>query len=399
MRVLFATWAAPSHLFPMVPLAWAFRAAGHEVRVAAPASGAAAVAATGLSAVAAGPDVAVAQMAGRERLAPWRSRGEWATGWSARPDLLGEAELDVLRALADKQLMVADAMLGDLVAFGRRWAPDLVVYDSLCLAGPVAAAALGVPAYGFVAGSPAVTRIERLHPSTGPLPAYLRLFERFGAEPVVEPRGWLDPCPPSLRLPFDGDRTELRHVSYNGPGTVPGWLLDDPGRPRVVVTGGAAGSKYGGQAGAGLFRDTLEAVTSLGAEAVLALTPAQAENLGPVPEGTRVVRSLPFHLLFPACHAVVHHGGSGTAFAAFAAGLPQLVLPQAPVLAELARSMEARGAALVLGADEQEDPRRFATAVARLLDDNDLTRAARNLQDEVATMPPPSALATTLTPA
>jgi len=34
MKVLFTTWAWPSHFFPMVPLAWALRSAGHEVRVA-----------------------------------------------------------------------------------------------------------------------------------------------------------------------------------------------------------------------------------------------------------------------------------------------------------------------------------------------------------------------------
>ncbi|HZN74657.1 MAG TPA: glycosyl transferase family 28, partial [Micromonosporaceae bacterium] len=33
MRVLFTTFAWPSHYFPMVPLAWALQAAGHEVRM------------------------------------------------------------------------------------------------------------------------------------------------------------------------------------------------------------------------------------------------------------------------------------------------------------------------------------------------------------------------------
>ena len=33
MRVLFAVSAWPGHYFPLVPLGWALRAAGHEVRV------------------------------------------------------------------------------------------------------------------------------------------------------------------------------------------------------------------------------------------------------------------------------------------------------------------------------------------------------------------------------
>ncbi len=34
MRVLFTTFALPGHFFPLVPLAWGFRSAGHEVLVA-----------------------------------------------------------------------------------------------------------------------------------------------------------------------------------------------------------------------------------------------------------------------------------------------------------------------------------------------------------------------------
>lgn len=36
MRALFTTTPGLGHLFPMVPLAWAFRCAGHQVLVAAP---------------------------------------------------------------------------------------------------------------------------------------------------------------------------------------------------------------------------------------------------------------------------------------------------------------------------------------------------------------------------
>ena len=36
MRVLVVTWGWRSHLYPLVPLAWALRAAGHDVVVAGP---------------------------------------------------------------------------------------------------------------------------------------------------------------------------------------------------------------------------------------------------------------------------------------------------------------------------------------------------------------------------
>jgi UDP:flavonoid glycosyltransferase YjiC (YdhE family) len=51
MRVVFVTFPVPSHYFPMVPLGWAMRAAGHEVRVTCPPSLTATVTGSGLPAV------------------------------------------------------------------------------------------------------------------------------------------------------------------------------------------------------------------------------------------------------------------------------------------------------------------------------------------------------------
>ena len=60
MRVLFTTWAWPSHYFPMVPLAWALRAAGHEVRMTSQPELLPAMLASGLPATAVGTDLDVA---------------------------------------------------------------------------------------------------------------------------------------------------------------------------------------------------------------------------------------------------------------------------------------------------------------------------------------------------
>jgi len=57
MKVLFTTWAWPSHFFPLVPLAWALRAAGHEVRVASGPELAGTIRASGLPAVSVGTPV------------------------------------------------------------------------------------------------------------------------------------------------------------------------------------------------------------------------------------------------------------------------------------------------------------------------------------------------------
>ena len=56
MRVLFTSWAWPTHYYQMVPLAWALRAAGHEVRAASAPALSATIAASGVPAVGVGDD-------------------------------------------------------------------------------------------------------------------------------------------------------------------------------------------------------------------------------------------------------------------------------------------------------------------------------------------------------
>ena len=160
MRVLFATWAEPTHLYSMVPLAWACHAAGHEVRVAAPPTCIAGVARTGLIGVPVGRDVALDQIRNRADLAPWRSPVRWPRGWAADPDLLDAGQHRVLEALADKQCLVADAMAGDLIDFAQSWRPDVIVHDTLTFAGVVAASVLGVPSFAHTWGSSTVIRVE-----------------------------------------------------------------------------------------------------------------------------------------------------------------------------------------------------------------------------------------------
>lgn len=50
-------------------------------------------------------------------------------------------------------------------------------------------------------------------------------------------------------------------------------------------------------------------------------------DLGDLPDTILPVAGVPHDWLFPRCAAVVHHGGSGTTGAAFAAGVPALVVP------------------------------------------------------------------------
>src|SRR6185503_15588467 len=46
-----------------------------------------------------------------------------------------------------------------------------------------------------------------------------------------------------------------------------------------------------------------------------------------LPPWCRVISTVPHHLLFPRCAAVVHHGGAGTTTTVARAGVPQIILP------------------------------------------------------------------------
>ncbi|MEU5697403.1 nucleotide disphospho-sugar-binding domain-containing protein [Streptomyces aurantiacus] len=391
MRVLFTTWAAPGHLFPMIPLAWAFQAAGHEVRIAGPPSCQAAVVRAGLCAVSVGDQAALAAVPRPPELAAWGRPARWPRGWSAHLDLLDPDRRRVIRALYEKQCAVAELMLGDLIAFGRWWRPDLVVHDVLAMAGPVLAAVLKVPAvgHGWEVGS-------TLHPPTGdrdaePLPAYRELFERY-ADEVTDPVGWVDPCPPSVRPP-DGPpvrRLPVRCVPYNGSGRHPGWL-HERGRPRrVCVTAGVAGARYRDPGGPDVLTLTLRSLAATNAEIVLA--PAGPVDEEELPANVRIARDVPFRMLLPTCDLVVHHGGAGTALTAAVLGVPQLVVPPSPICTEIGHGIVRAGAGAML--DRLDSSELLLKTATDMLEAPDAYReAAGRVRSETAGLPSPSALA------
>ncbi|MGH7746772.1 MAG: glycosyltransferase, partial [Candidatus Dormibacteria bacterium] len=134
MRVLFTSTPAYGHLQPMLPLAAALRAAGHEVAVAIAPQMCARAADAGLVALEAGRDVETwwPELEERNPERPWeRLRPEDILLWFI-PHLFVDVG--------------ARAMLDGLAAQVERWRPDLLVYETYELASPLVAAAAGIPA-------------------------------------------------------------------------------------------------------------------------------------------------------------------------------------------------------------------------------------------------------------
>ncbi|WDZ90837.1 activator-dependent family glycosyltransferase [Nocardiopsis sp. HUAS JQ3] len=411
MRVLLAAAAEKPHFLGMVPLAWALRAAGHEVRVASqPALEPVAVGA-GLPFTAVGRDHSF-----------WRTMKVFDLHDTLDDVPLFGRVTDPYERVPWEYLlegyrrvvpwwwrMVNDPMVDDLVALCRDWRPDLVVWGSVSFSGAIAAEACGAAHVRYLWGADIFARTRaRFLARMGEQPASRRedpLAEWLGAraarygvdfsETLVHGQATVEQVPASLRVdtPAHLEYLPVRYVPYNGRAVVPDWLRTPPDRPRVCVTLGT--TLMGQDRGGDVFRDLLEGLAGLDVEVVATLPAREQEKLGAVPGNARLVEYVPLHALAPTCAAMVDHGGWGTVLTGLDAGVPQVIVPSwfdDPMLADM---LAARDAAVAV-------PQRTMTAgdvseaVSRLMEDPLLARGTARVHDEMLAMPSPSDLADAL---
>jgi UDP:flavonoid glycosyltransferase YjiC (YdhE family) len=350
----------------MVPVAWACRAGGHDVLVASQPELTDTILRTGLPAAPVGHDVdAVATF--RDIVMP---------AAAARPNGGGPRVLGLLNSLAE-------AMVDDLIELARRWRADLIVFEPTAFAGPLAAAALGIPAVRHLYGTDLMSVVGRFLPD-----ALAPLREKLGLD-AVDPFGvaTVDPCPAGLQVPTGSRRLPVRYVPHNGPGMLPPELPAPSGRPRVCVTWGTTLSRV--DPGLFLAGQVVRAISDLDVDVVVAITPGQRELLGTLPAQAHVVESAPLHLLLPACDAVVAHGGAGTLLTSVAHGLPQLLVPRLPDHVRHGGRLAEAGAGTVIEAPV-EDPAVIGDRLAELLGTPAYRTAAERLRDEMRGQPTPA---------
>src|SRR5437763_2801188 len=351
MRVLFTAVAGRPHLYPLVPLAWACRAAGHEVRFASSRSGTEAIIEAGLPAVLVGTGPRLTAEERAELVGAVYSEPAWPTDYPVNLHRLGDRQRALLRRLGRYLVSAAESMVDDLIGFGREWWPDLIVHDAITYAGTVAGQLLGVPALRHNFGSAVLPRLE-LDPDAGwerPLPEYVRLFDRFGLPPVLSAATVVEPTPPSLRFPVHTQPTlDVRYIPYNGPGLSPGWLSPERDRPRICLTWGHTSPSSAGDAAPAPYRLALDALVPTGAEIIVVSTAEQIELLGELPPNVRAAASVPLHFVLEHCDAIVQQGGDGTTLTAAVAGVPQLVITGKPDSEIAAGRIAATGCAVHL---------------------------------------------------
>ncbi|WP_189188609.1 nucleotide disphospho-sugar-binding domain-containing protein [Streptomyces albiflavescens] len=354
----------PTHLAPIVPLAWALRSAGHEVLVACQPDVVAMARQAGFSVAVIGD--AYDDVGRRRRQAP-------PTDAAPHKRVAGPPWPKLARGWRER----LDRVLDPCLTVARRWRPDLIVADPLELAAPLVAGELGI---GYVHHRWGVDALgdERWRQ------AERALSDVSGArsDGLPPPSVVLDPCPPGLQAPDLSQGAGIRFVPFNGSGSRPG--LAPPRGTRICVCFGTRTVALGG---ADVVRRTLRALTGPGAPGEVVVAGIGAE-LGELPDGVRALDSVPLNLFLSECSLVVHHGGAGTTLTATSFGLPQLVLPQAPYLVEHGQRLADRGAGTMLS-DREQCEADISGAVADLLSRPGAASAARELAKEMAAMPSP----------
>jgi UDP:flavonoid glycosyltransferase YjiC (YdhE family) len=278
--------------------------------------------------------------------------------------------------------VAAPDMIDDLVALGRELRPDLVVFESYALAGPLAAEVLGVPG---------------VHHLISPMLPHA--VTELGDDAVSPMWRWFDRSTPGYGGLYRGMTIELTPPSLEGQ-TVPGESLamrpapvpaTEPVRadpPCVYLTLGtffSGNTEVFRTALAGLAKEDIEVVVTVGAN-------NDPAAIDPVPANTRVERYVPQGDLLPRCSAVIHHGGAGTMYGSLAHGLPQVVLPQGADNFVNAGLLARCGAGLSIG-PEQLTPDAVCDAVRSVLTQPSYRDTARQLADELAALPEPGEVA------
>src|SRR4051812_8093906 len=147
MRIMVALSPEKSLFYYLVPLAWALRSAGHEVRVASAGRLAPTITAAGLTAVPVGRDRDAWRVVQNDPVRLGAMRADVAPPYDsfADPD---RVSWDYLRsgmteAVRGWHRLTNFPLIADLVEYARGWKPDLVLWEPLCYAAPIAAQACG----------------------------------------------------------------------------------------------------------------------------------------------------------------------------------------------------------------------------------------------------------------
>ena len=376
MRVLCATTANDGHFGPLRPFARSLADAGHEVRVAAPASYARVVAAAGF------------------RHEPFADAPRELIGpvMASLPNLaFEEADDVVIREVFAR--IDAQAALPALMDAVEHWHPDLILRETAELASLGAAQRAGVPhahvcigmhevppRFAEAIGEP-LEELGRLAGLVeGAMTSALASETVFSLVPEIVDH-------PGRQIAAGSDDFLRYHEPQRAASAprLPDW--GDREAPLVYVTFGSVTGSLPPFAGA--FRAALNALADLDARVLMTVgRKVDPDALGPLPSNAHVEQWWPQAAVLGHAAAVLGHGGFGTTMGALAAGVPQVVVPLFTFDQILnGDHVAAVGAGLAVGRGPSS-VELAAQQVPRLLEDPAYAASARRAAAAIADLPP-----------
>ncbi|WP_369275008.1 macrolide family glycosyltransferase [Streptomyces sp. R11] len=297
-----------------------------------------------------------------------------ATGATVRPYPGGELPLPdpptpvtLLESLAGTTVRLLPAVLDDL----RRDRPDLIVHDSSCLWGAVAARELDVPAassfttFAFNRQVPSPTRgswqlLAEARTQPRSVRGYLRsrreLHRRFDARgvPPLDLLNIRQPLNLVYTSPAFQPAVEHFDQSYRFVGPSIGARPVDPSfktdRLQDPVLYASLGTVF--NADPKLLRTFATALAPLGGTVIVSTGQTDPDALGPLPANVLPRRFVPQPEVLARAALFITHGGMNSVNEAMFAGVPMLVVPQGADQPMIARRVAGLGAGLSLRTED-----------------------------------------------
>ncbi|MFC7360715.1 glycosyltransferase [Nocardioides astragali] len=365
MRILWTFVGGLGHLAPLLPLARAAQAQGHEVAVAGSGGLVPRIEEAGFRAYATSPRPHHDGAPAVRDLTPLEATDAEA------------AEIEFAQNFGDRG---ARRMAAELPGVIEDFRPDLVVRDETDLGTTIAAELLGVPvATHLVLASGLLIRPDLVGPKLDVVRAEHGLapdpgLTRLTSGPVLSdfPPSFRSPCSPLPQQP----------VHYRS-AAAPTRTRARAGRRRVYATLGTIFNKQSGD----LFERLLAGLGEVEADVVVTvgreLDPAQ---LGPQPPHVRVERFVPQADVLRVIDLVVSHGGSGSLMAALAHRVPSVLLPLGADQPHNALRAEELGVASTLDA-ATATPDEIGDRVREVLADAAMGERCLGVADELRALP------------
>ena len=349
MKFVLASWGSRGDVEPCVAVGRELLRRGHEVRMAVSPDLVGFAESAGLAAVAYGPDLQAGLEGYRdfwarffrnfwriqELITLWRElwlpiNQRWGEGSTTLTSLADGADVLVTSSVGFEQLAANVAEYYDIPLATLHWFPLRANGQLLpFLPAPLCRSAMTV--YERLSFGGAAKKFEKaqrrelgLPKATGPWPR--RIAER-GA---LEIQAYEEVCFPGLAAEWakwDSQRPFVGALTMELPtdtdDEVASWIA--AGTPPICFGFGSIGV----ESAADTLAMIAAACAQLGERALIC---SAATDFGSVPhfDHVKVVGVMNYAAVFPACRAVVHHGGTGTTAAGLRAGVPTLILWRLP---------------------------------------------------------------------